>query len=138
LRNEGVGLGPGDLAVKLHIPEAGPFTEAAVTESLRAAKRLLRKYFGEERFAACVCVSWLLDPQLAEYLPPTSNIVAFQRLFRIGPAKDDDGDASVRKFVFGNAEAPLDELPQMSSLHRAAVAHWRRGKHWRVHVGRLP
>jgi hypothetical protein len=83
------------------------------------------------------CISWLLDPQLLEYLPATSNIVAFQRMFRIGPTKDDEGDASVRKFVFGNAAEPAADLPQGSSLERAAVAHWTAGRHWRVHVGRV-
>jgi hypothetical protein len=121
--------------VKLHIPETGPLTPKAVRESLRAARSLLRRRFPEERATVRVCVSWLLDPQLAEHLPPTSNLVAFQRFFRTGPAKGDEGDLSVRKFVFGNAPGSLEELPQRTALQRAAVQHWKGGGHWRQHVG---
>jgi hypothetical protein len=134
---EGADWSPGDLAVNLHIPESGPLDPTAVRESLRAGRTVLRKRFPEHRLRVQYCISWLLDPQLLEYLPATSNIVAFQRMFRIGPTKDDEGDASVRKFVFGNAAEPAADLPQGSSLERAAVAHWTAGRHWRVHVGRV-
>jgi hypothetical protein len=134
---EGADWSPGELGVNLHIPESGPLDPGAVRESLRAGRTVLRKRFPEHRLRVQYCISWLLDPQLLEYLPAASNIVAFQRLFRIGPAKDDDGDASVRKFVFGNAPETAADLPQGSSLERAAVAHWAAGRHWRVHVGRV-
>jgi GNAT-like C-terminal domain/N-acyltransferase N-terminal domain len=134
---DGADWSPGELAVNLHIPESGPLEPAAVRESLRAGRTVLRKRFPEHRLRVRYCISWLLDPQLLEYLPSRSNIGAFQGMFRVGPAKDDDGDASVRKFVFGNAAGPVDALPQRSSLERAVVAHWRAGGHWRVHVGRV-
>lgn len=137
LREDGAEYVPGDLCVNLHIPETGPLRPEAVRESLRAGRTLLRRRFPQERLRVRFCVSWLLDPQLGEYLPQESNIRAFQELFHIGPAKDDDGDASVRKFVFGNTPAPVDDLPQRTALERAAVAHWRAGRHWRVHVGRI-
>ncbi|HEU4332394.1 MAG TPA: acyltransferase domain-containing protein [Lapillicoccus sp.] len=135
---DGADWSPGELAVNLHIPESGPLDPGAVRESLRAGRTVMRRRFPEHRLRVRYCISWLLDPQLLEYLPESSNIVAFQRMFRVGPAKDDDGDSSVRKFVFGNPSVPVEELPQRSSLERAAVAHWRAGRHWRVHVGRVP
>lgn len=138
LREDGAAYAPGDVCVNLHIPETGPLAPGAVQESLRAGRALLRRRFPEERLRVRFCVSWLLDPQLSEYLPESSNIMAFQRLFRIGPAKDDDGDVSVRKFVFGSNPAPVGDLPQRTALERAVVAHWRAGRHWRVHVGRIP
>ncbi len=135
---EGADWSPGELGVNLHIPESGPLDPAAVGESLRAGRTVMRRRFPDERLRVRYCISWLLDPQLLEYLPASSNIAAFQGVFRIGPAKDDDGDSSVRKFVFGNPSGPVESLPQRSSLERAAVAHWRAGRHWRVHVGRVP
>jgi hypothetical protein len=134
---DGADWAPGELGVNLHIPESGPLDPKAVRESLRAGRTVLRKRFPEHRLRVRYCISWLLDPQLLEYLPESSNIVAFHRMFRIGPAKDDDGDASVRKFVFGNRPGPVESLPQRSSLERAAMAHWAAGRHWRVHVGRI-
>ena len=135
---DGADWSPGELAVNLHIPDSGPLDPGAVGESLRAGRTVMRRGFPEHRLRVRYCISWLLDPQLLKYLPESSNIVAFQRMFRIGPAKDDDGDSSVRKFVFGNPSDPVEELPQRSSLERAAVAHWRAGRHWRVHIGRIP
>lgn len=138
LQEDGAAYAQGDVCVNLHVPETGPLAPGAVLESLRAGRSLLRRRFPEERLRVRFCVSWLLDPQLGEYLPASSNILAFQQLFRIGPAKDDDGDTSVRKFVFGGDLAPVVDLPQGTALERAVVAHWRAGRHWRVHVGRLP
>ena len=137
LQEDGAAYAVGDMCVNLHIPETGPLLPAAVAESLRAGRTLLRRRFPEERLRVRFCVSWLLDPQLAEYLPESSNILAFQRLFRIGPAKDADGDISVRKFVFGGDPAPVTELSQRTVLERAVVAHWQAGRHWRTHVGRV-
>ncbi|HEY8306395.1 MAG TPA: acyltransferase domain-containing protein [Lapillicoccus sp.] len=134
---EGADWSPGEPGVNLHIPESGPLDPGAVRESLRAGRTVMRRRFPDQRLRVRYCISWLLDPQLLEYLPETSNIAQFQRLFRVGPAKDDDGDSSVRKFVFGNPAGPVESLPQRSSLERAAVAHWRAGRHWRVHVGRV-
>ena len=134
---EGADWSPGELGVNLHIPESGPLEPGAVRESLRAGRTVMRRRFPDQRLRVRYCISWLLDPQLLEYLPETSNIVQFQRMFRVGPAKDDDGDSSVRKFVFGNPAVPVESLPQRSSLERAAVAHWKAGRHWRVHVGRV-
>ena len=134
---DGADWSPGELGVNLHIPESGPLDPGAVRESLRAGRTVMRKRFPGERLRVRYCISWLLDPQLTEYLPASSNIAQFQAMFRIGPAKDDDGDASVRKFVFGNPAGPVESLPQRSSLERAAVAHWKAGRHWRVHVGRV-
>ena len=134
---EGADWSPGERGVNLHIPEAGPLEPGAVRESLRAGRTVMRRRFPDQRLRVRYCISWLLDPQLLEYLPETSNIAQFQRMFRVGPAMDDDGDSSVRKFVFGNPAGPVESLPQRSSLERAAVAHWRAGRHWRVHVGRV-
>ena len=123
--------------MNLHIPQTGPLDPATVGESLRAGRTLLRKRFSEERLRVRFCVSWLLDPQLQEYLPESSNILAFQRRFRIGTTIDGDGDGGMRKFVFGNSAAPLDELPQRTALERAVVTHWKRGGHWHGHRGAL-
>ena len=86
----------------------------------------------------------MLDPQLAEYLPATSRIVAFQRRFTLydeAPEPVTDGrtagDRSVLTFVFRQPGVTLDELPQDTTLRRAAVAHLRAGRHWAQRSGWL-
>ncbi|MEO9151246.1 MAG: acyltransferase domain-containing protein [Lapillicoccus sp.] len=148
LLGEGTGLelqlagfpcGPGDLTINLHVPaDGGPLTPAAVDASLAGAKAFFRRRFPDERPVLVTCHSWLLDPQLPDVLPEGANLAAFARRFTLGPGGEDDGDASVRKFVFGDVDTPLSDLPQDTSLRRAVVTLLRRGGHWHVRSGWLP
>src|SRR5262249_22677272 len=98
-----------------------------------AALARLRNGFPGRRVATCT--SWLLDDQLAEYLPADSNILAFQRRFEPVPGAQDD-DASMLRAVFGADHAQaLDALPQETTLQRAVVRHLRSGRHWRMRTG---
>ena len=133
----GPGFRQGDATVGIHIPEAGPLTPEGCDASLRRARELFSRPlpFGPCRIA--ICGSWLLDEQLAEYLPATSNIIRFQRRFTLMPGHG-DGDGSVFNFVFHrSAPESLDDLPQRTTLERAVVAHLRGGRHWRTRTGWL-
>src|SRR5690606_4525625 len=79
---------------------------------------------------------WLLDPQLAEYLPEGSNILAFQRLFRL-VERGAPGDADVFRFVLSMPEVDPRRAPRGSRLERAAADHVAAGRHWRVRTGWL-
>jgi hypothetical protein len=127
----------GERTVGIHIPESGPLAPEAVSRSLERARELFSSPlpFGPCRIA--VCGSWLLDDQLAEYLPATANIVQFQRRFHMVPGYG-NGDRSVFNFVFHRPPTDaLDELPQRTTLERAIVAHWRTGLHWHTRTGWL-
>jgi hypothetical protein len=128
---------PGDPALFIHIPESGgPFSPAACSASFERARTFFARYFPEEPYRFAMCSSWLLDPQLADYLPPTSNIIGFQRRFQLIPGGTND-DQSVIRFVFRRASPSLDELPQRTTLERAVVAHLRAGGHWQFRAGWL-
>jgi GNAT-like C-terminal domain/N-acyltransferase N-terminal domain len=128
--------GEGDLALGLHIPESGPLTPERCDESFRLAREFFPRHFPDEPCRAVICHSWLLDPQLAEYLPPRSNIVGFQRRFQLLPGGRED-DGAVLRFVFHTLTTPLDKLPQRTTLERVTVAHMRAGGHWWVRTGWL-
>jgi hypothetical protein len=125
-------------ALDIHIPEDGPLSPAVCDESFAAARPFFATHFGVEHDSAR-CRSWLLDDQLTEYLPPTSNIVRFQRRFQ-ATGQAEDGDHDILEFVFRRHPADLSELPQTTALQRAIVAHLRSGRHWRISSGtaRLP
>lgn len=128
---------PGTLALDMHIPESGgSITPEACSASLEQAKTFFARYFPDETYRFARCSSWLLDPQLAEYLPATSNIVRFQRLFHLVPGSR-DGDRAVLKFVFRRFSPDLDDLPQRTTLERAIVEHLRAGRHWQSREGWL-
>jgi GNAT domain-containint protein/N-acyltransferase family protein len=126
----------GQPALGIHIPESGPLTPEACEDSYARARPFFAEHFPETPTRLGICTSWLLDPQLADYLEPASNIIRFQSRFRlIGDGHD--GDAAVLRFVFHRIAPNIDELPQRTTLERAIVAHIRAGKHWRNQTGWL-
>ncbi|GAA2191073.1 acyltransferase domain-containing protein [Micromonospora lupini] len=131
----------GDGAIGLHVPDSGPLTADAVSASLDEARAFFARHFPDESYTAFSCGSWLLDPQLREYLPEDSNIIRFQRRFELEPYVESDGpdaDVEVRRFVFRTLSTPLDQLPRRTALQRAIVDHLAAGRHWQWRQGRFP
>jgi hypothetical protein len=132
----GEGLRPGEPALGVHIPEGGPLDPAACDESLAAARTFFPDHLPDRASRVATCTSWLLDDQLAGLLPPASNIVRFQRRFRLVPgALDNDGE--ILRFVFGSATVSVADLRPATELERVVVAHLRGGGHWRLRTGWL-
>ncbi|MEU5552039.1 acyltransferase domain-containing protein [Micromonospora sp. NPDC047793] len=127
--------------IGLHVPESGPLSPQAVDDSLDRARVFFPRHFPDEEYTAFSCGSWLLDPQLREYLPEDSHIVQFQRRFTLEPYEEPEGldaDVEVRRFVFRSLSTPLDDLPRRTVLHRAVVDHLRAGSHWHWRRGHFP
>jgi hypothetical protein len=131
----------GDGAINLHIPESGPLTPEAVAASLDEARAFFPRHFPDEHYTSFTCGSWLLDPQLREYLPEDSNIVRFQSMFELEPYKEPEGldaDVEVLRFVFRTLSTPLDQLPRRTALQRAVIDHLKAGRHWQWRTGGFP
>lgn len=130
------GAGPGAGGLNIHIPEAGPLLPEECDRSLAAALPFFDRYFPGHGYRVGVCQSWLLDPQLAGYLPAESNIVRFQRRFELLPGSNVRNEAVLR-FVFRTEGTDLGALPQNTTLERAIVGHLRRGGAWHSRSGWL-
>jgi hypothetical protein len=126
----------GDPALGVHIPESGPLTPDECDMALAQAGRFFARHFPETPTRLGICTSWLLDPQLADYLAADSNVMRFQRRFEL-VGEGQNGDADVLRFVFHRIAPNIDDLPQRTTLERAIVAHLRAGKHWRSRTGWL-
>ncbi len=139
-QQRGEGFEPGDLCVGVHIPESGPLTPAACNHSFEMARAFFSEYFPlvSQKRRLATCWSWLLDEQLAAWLPAESNIVSFQRRFQLVPGGIED-DKEILEFVFRKPDASdhLDALPQRTSLEKSVVAHLKAGGHWRTRTGWL-
>ncbi len=128
-------------ALAVHITADQPLTPRACDESFAAAARFFGRYYPSEEYRWGVCDSWLLDDQLARYLPPDSNILRFQRRFEVPDATAaTEADLTVLKYVFDRPAKPLrdgdlDALPQATTLQRAVVGHLRDGGHWWSRAG---
>ena len=119
----------GDGVLDVHIPETGLPLDAAACD---AAFTRAREVYPNHHTAQCT--SWLLDPQLAEALPPASNIVRFQRRFEPqGEGREANDD--VLRFVFHTYERELDRLTPRTTLELALVERMRAGGTWRAPTG---
>ena len=121
----------------MHIPAIGPLTPEACDASQQQARAFFAEHFAETDYRYGTCESWLLDEQLEEVLPASSNIVSFQRRFTHDPDFSSPGDDDIVRFTFGWLPADLGELPQDTTLQRGIVAKIRDGHHWRIRRGWL-
>ncbi|AKN72957.1 acyltransferase [Streptomyces sp. PBH53] len=135
----GLDAAPGTPCLNLHIPDFhGPLTPTACDRSLALAREFFALHFPQERPAAVLCHSWLLDPQLRRYLPARSRIVRFQERFRVVCEQSEPADTEPVRFVFGDPDLPVDELPRRTSVERAVGDHLRAGGHWYIGHGWFP
>lgn len=133
----GLPYGPGDPTLSVHVPDySGPLTPKACDESFARAAQFFARHFPQETYDIAVCHSWLLDEQLAEYLPGDSNIIRFQRRFQAAH-RPDAVDEQIMRFVFGRTTVSLDEISPKTALERAIVDHLAAGRHWRGGAGWL-
>ncbi|OUS77788.1 hypothetical protein B1748_03115 [Paenibacillus sp. MY03] len=114
-------LRSGDDVLDMHIPEGEPLRPEPCEDSMRRAIGFYETYFPDKPFRGFVCVSWLLDRQLAELLPADSNIGAFQRLLHLFPARSDEKDTYRR--VFGAETLDPETAPRDTGLRRVILGH---------------
>lgn len=140
IRAAGTEIEPGAPALLVHVPDyCGPIDPASCAESFAAARAFFPRYFPDHAPVVAACYSWLLDPQLGDYLPNDSNILAFQRLFMINQRRTAVDDAGAFEFVFGTRDITnRDRLSRRTSLQRALIDHLDNGRHWYGGVGWRP
>ncbi len=134
----------GGIVASAHIPRTGSLAPELVDASFDRVGPFFAQHFPELQLQGLHCASWLLDPELAEVLPESSNIAAFGRRWQLTDELR-PGDADVLFFVFSRRDVPghgsgidLAELPQQTTLQRAVVQRLRSGGHWHSRVGHLP
>lgn len=108
----------GDDVLNVHIPEGGRMSHGACRDSYAQAARFFADCFPEKAFGAFVCQSWLLSPQFRDLLPEHSNILQFQRDYRLLPNVSDETQILERVFGFGMKLADLPDAKTTTSLQR--------------------
>ncbi len=127
-------LQSGDKTLAVHIPAGGKLVDADVEQSFADARAFFAAHFREFYFRAFTCNSWMMDPQLAEYLPEDANLIRFQRRFRLLPIPGADDHQHFER-AFAEPVTEIESAPQENSLQRALVAHVRAHKGWRMTGG---
>jgi hypothetical protein len=131
--------------LNVHIPSGASLPPDSCDESFGQARMFFARHFPDEPVSHFTCHSWLLDPQLTEYLPERSNIVRFLHRFDLKPLTSLDqnhADGDMLEYVFGRpsqngpvAESLLADLPQHTSLQRAYVTHLLSKRNWHARTG---
>jgi hypothetical protein len=119
-----------DSVLNIHIPAGGPMSHQACGDSFIRAQSFFPTFFPNFQVHAYACTSWLLDPQLADYLSEDSNIIRFQQELYLVPVPGTDGSQTMAR-VFGGPVADLNTAPRDTSVQRAVLAHLESGKVWR-------
>ncbi len=78
-----IGVKKGDAVLDVHIPRGKALTQESCKESFGLAKEFFAQYFPAYDYRCFTCHSWLLDDTLAQFVKPQSNIMAFQKMFKV-------------------------------------------------------
>jgi len=112
-------LGPGDTILETHIPPGGGMAPERCIESMREAQAFFPRHFPESPFVGFACYSWVLNPELAEFYSPASNMVLWQRELHLFPLPS-NGRAGLA-FIFGRDDVDPATAPRDTSLRRALL-----------------
>ena len=113
--------------LNVHIPSHVALTKENVDASYARAWEVLPKCYPAYGAGVFTCFSWLLDPQLKQFLKPTSNLVAFQNKYHRFAMKS--GGTDVYSFLFKKPVERNEDLCEDTSLQRAVKAHYLSGKY---------
>lgn len=127
LEYEGGKIRKGDPVINIHIPQGEKLNISACIKSCRRG----REFWGEEY--PCVCHSWLLYPWLTDVLKPGSNILEFQKLFRIVRIDYVEREAEWR--IFTKIQENPKEYHEETSLQRSAKKYLLEGKKLGTGIG---
>ncbi len=115
----------GETVLEMHIPNFMPLRLDLLHKSLQRALDFFPRYHPERPFKAFVCSSWIFNTQFIDMLPPTSNLLAFQRQGYLFPLPS--SGAGPIYFLFGRRQIDLATAPQDTTLRRAVIAHMQAG-----------
>lgn len=128
-------LKKGDPTLGVHIPAAGPMDFDRCGASFTQAISFFKEHFPGHDSRAFICSSWLLDPQLEQYLSSESNIVRFLREWYLTPQPGQPGAQILWRIFRPSSSFDLNTLPQQTSLQRAIVHHIKNGGQWHDGAG---
>lgn len=124
-----IALKENDQTLAVHIPARGRLDSADCVASFEMAQAFYAKYYPTLHAKAFTCISWLMDPQLAQLEQGKSNLGKFIRLFHPIPMRTGNDDQMFER-VF-DKQRDLKTLPRDTSLRRSLIAHMELGRKWR-------
>ncbi len=118
----------------VHIPAGSQLDPAECDAAFAHAADFFPRHFPRLASRIATCTSWMLDEQLADYLPADSNIIRFQRRFTMLPGALEPYN-EIFNWVFDRIPASMNELDPRTRLEHAVVEHVHAGKQWHLRTG---
>lgn len=124
-------LSPKDAVIGVDIPSSissGRLTEEACEDAYCKAREIFSRCYPEYEFKGFSCNSWMMDPQLRQFLPADSGIIRFQSKYLIYPRPA--VGTTVFSYVFNRPYVErFEDLPEDTTLQRALKYHYLSGKY---------
>lgn len=115
-----------DYVIKLHIPSGSPLDDGEVEDSIARAREFVKTYYPDFDYKGFSTYSWLCDPQVTELLGDGANISKFCKRFQ--PLTVGSNGRSVFRFLFGDPDIKIEDIPETTRLSRALKEHYKSGK----------
>jgi len=105
-------------------------TPARTASSMKGAVAFFRRFFPDRPFVGIASRSWIFNTQLQQILPPTANLVMYQRELYLFPIPSSPSGGLY--FIFCQEEIDWASAPRDTSLQRAVADFISAGNTWRV------
>lgn len=102
--------------IAVHIPSDADMGIKSIQRSLSDFYQFRDKYFSQWKDVPLTCDSWMLMPELRQFLNADSNIVAFQKMFEIDTI--DRNATWYMGWIFPGCDKVDDTLPENTLLQR--------------------
>ena len=126
-------LARNDPALYVHIPGGSPLALDLCGKSFEQATEFFRRYFPERPYTCLCCDSWVLNSELQEFLPPTSNMVRFQREMYLLPYITHD--SQLIDVILGDMPPDPRQSPRNTNLQRTLLDHIAGGRRFHASAG---
>lgn len=125
----------GHREVEVHIPSDADMSYEALSKSVKDFLEFEKEYMQDWVGVPLTTLTWMIMPELEEFLEEGSNILTFRRLFDIEFV--DYNQNWYMGWIFPGYSEVNEELPEKTTLHRRLKEHLLSGKRFGVAKGHL-
>lgn len=121
--------------VAVHIPSDADMGTQSIQNSLADFYKFREKYYSGWEDVQLTCDTWMLMPELQQFLGEDSHITAFQRLFEIDSI--DREAVWYMEWIFPAYRTVDENLPEKTSLQRELKKYLLAGKKFGIAKGHI-
>ena len=125
----------GHREVEVHIPSDAAMSKDALCQSIRDFRKFEMKYMPDWLDVSITTFTWMIMPELEDFLPEDSRILGFKSLFDIDYV--DYNQNWYMGWIFPGYENVDENLPERTTLHRKLKEHLLSGKKFGIAKGHL-